>query len=208
MKVDVFDKTGKSVEKIELSESVFGVKPNEALLSQYLRILDSNQRQGTSATKTRGEVSGGGRKPWRQKGTGRARHGSIRSPIWVGGGISHGPQPKDWSLTFPKKMKRQAVVSALSLKQENKQLKVLNDLSFKKPKTKEMVEILENLKLRGKTLLVVTKSDENILKSTRNIAGLTVSLSENLNGYDLLKNANVLFVKDAIGKVQDKYNSK
>ena len=208
MKVDVFDKTGKSVEKIELSESVFGVKPNEALLSQYLRILDSSQRQGTSATKTRGEVSGGGRKPWRQKGTGRARHGSIRSPIWVGGGISHGPQPKDWSLTFPKKMKRQAVVSALSLKQENKQLKVLNDLSFKKPKTKEMVEILENLKLRGKTLLVVTKSDENILKSTRNIAGLTVSLSENLNGYDLLKNANVLFVKDAIGKVQDKYNSK
>ena len=208
MKVDVFDKTGKSVEKMELSESVFGVKPNEALLSQYLRILDSNQRQGTSATKTRSEVSGGGRKPWRQKGTGRARHGSIRSPIWVGGGISHGPQPKDWSLTFPKKMKRQAVVSALSLKQENKQLKVLNDLSFKKPKTKEMVEILENLKLRGKTLLVVTKSDENILKSTRNIAGLTVSLSENLNGYDLLKNANVLFVKDAIGKVQDKYNSK
>ena len=208
MKIDVFDKTGKSVEKMELSESVFGVKPNEALLSQYLRILDSNQRQGTSATKTRSEVSGGGRKPWRQKGTGRARHGSIRSPIWVGGGISHGPQPKDWSLTFPKKMKRQAVVSALSLKQENKQLKVLNDLSFKKPKTKEMVEILENLKLRGKTLLVVTKSDENILKSTRNIAGLTVSLSENLNGYDLLKNANVLFVKDAIGKVQDKYNSK
>ena len=208
MKIDVFDKTGKSVEKMELSESVFGVKPNEALLSQYLRILDSNQRQGTSATKTRSEVSGGGRKPWRQKGTGRARHGSIRSPIWVGGGISHGPQPKDWSLTFPKKMKRQAVVSALSLKQENKQLKVLNDLSFKKPKTKEMVEILENLKLRGKTLLVVIKSDENILKSTRNIAGLTVSLSENLNGYDLLKNANVLFVKDAIGKVQDKYNSK
>ena len=208
MKIDVFDKTGKSVEKMELSESVFGVEPNEALLSQYLRILDSNQRQGTSATKTRSEVSGGGRKPWRQKGTGRARHGSIRSPIWVGGGISHGPQPKDWSLTFPKKMKRQAVVSALSLKQENKQLKVLNDLSFKKPKTKEMVEILENLKLRGKTLLVVTKSDENILKSTRNIAGLTVSLSENLNGYDLLKNANVLFVKDAIGKVQDKYNSK
>jgi len=208
MKIDVFDKTGKSVEKMELSESVFGVEPNEALLSQYLRILDSNQRQGTSATKTRSEVSGGGRKPWRQKGTGRARHGSIRSPIWVGGGISHGPQPKDWSLTFPKKMKRQAVVSALSLKQENKQLKVLNDLSFKKPKTKEMVEILENLKLRGKTLLVVIKSDENILKSTRNIAGLTVSLSENLNGYDLLKNANVLFVKDAIGKVQDKYNSK
>ncbi|OGC47268.1 50S ribosomal protein L4 [candidate division WWE3 bacterium RIFCSPHIGHO2_01_FULL_42_13] len=207
MKIDVFDKNGKSVEKMELDESVFGAEPNRALLAQYLRIFDTNQRQGTSSTKTRAEVRGGGRKPWRQKGTGRARHGSIRSPIWVGGGISHGPQPKDWSLSFPKKMKKVAIVSALSLKQAKKQLKVLDILSFKKPKTKEMTEILGNLELRGRTLLVINKADENILKSTRNIKLLTVSTGETLNGHDLLKNTHVLFLKDAISKVQERYHS-
>lgn len=207
MKIDVFDKKGKSVEKMELDKNVFGVEPNQTLLSQYVRVFRANQRQGTSSTKERSEVRGGGRKPWRQKGTGRARHGSIRSPLWVGGGIAHGPRPKSWNLSLPKRMKRAAIVSALSLKQSKNQVKVLKNLTMKEPKTKEVVEILKNLKLRGKTLLVLDKNDANIVKSARNIEKLSVSLGENLNGYDLISNQDVLFLKDAVIKLQEKYSA-
>lgn len=205
MKIDVYDNKGKSVEKLELNESVFGVEPNKVILAQYLRVFRANQRQGTSSTKTRAEVRGGGRKPWAQKGSGRARQGSIRSPLWPGGGITHGPKPKSWNLSLPKRMRRAAIISALSLKQSKNHIKVLKNLKMKEPKTKEMIELLKNLKLRGKTLLVLDKADTNILKSAQNIKKLSVSLGENLNGFDVIANQDVLLLKDAVAKVEEKY---
>ncbi len=208
MKIDVLDIKGKSIEKIDLDVSVFGIEPNLKLLTQYLRVLSINKRQGTSSTKTRGEVSGGGKKPWRQKGTGRARHGSIRSPIWVGGGIAHGPKPKLWSLNISKKMRQKAITSALSLKVSRKQLLILDALKFKEPKTKEMSEVLKNLKVKGNVLLVLNNSEDNVLKSARNIKGLNIASVNNLNGFEILKNRNLIFVKDAVIEIEKKYATK
>ncbi|MBT6401649.1 50S ribosomal protein L4 [candidate division WWE3 bacterium] len=207
MKLDVLDNKGKSVEKIEVSDLVFGAEPNTTVMAQYLRVFNANQRQGTSSSKDRSQVRGGGRKPWAQKGTGRARAGSIRSPIWVGGGVAHGPKPKSWNLSLPKKLRKTAIVSALSLKASKGQVMVLNDLSMKAPKTKEIAELLKTLKLRGKTLLVLDKSDVNILKSASNIEKLNVSLSENLNGFDLVATQDVLFLKNAVVAVSEKYSA-
>jgi large subunit ribosomal protein L4 len=202
MKLDVLDNKGKSVEKIEVSDLVFGAEPNTTVMAQYLRVFNANQRQGTSSSKDRSQVRGGGRKPWAQKGTGRAR-----SPIWVGGGVAHGPKPKSWNLSLPKKLRKTAIVSALSLKASKGQVMVLNDLSMKAPKTKEIAELLKTLKLRGKTLLVLDKSDVNILKSASNIEKLNVSLSENLNGFDLVATQDVLFLKNAVVAVSEKYSA-
>ena len=207
MKLDVLDNKGKSVEKIEVSDLVFGAEPNTTVMAQYLRVFNANQRQGTSSSKDRSQVRGGGRKPWAQKGTGRARAGSIRSPIWVGGGVAHGPKPKSWNLSLPKKLRKTAIVSALSLKASKGQVMVLNDLSMKAPKTKEIAELLKTLKLRGKTLLVLDKRDVNILKSASNIEKLNVSLSENLNGFDLVATQDVLFLKNAVVAVSEKYSA-
>lgn len=207
MKLDVLDNKGKSVEKIEVSDLVFGAEPNTSILSQYLRVYNANQRQGTSATKQRSEVSGGGKKPWAQKGTGRARAGSTRSPVWVGGGVAHGPKPKSWSLSLPKKFKKAAIISALSLKASNNQIKVLKDLKMKEPKTKDIASLLEALELRGKTLLVLDKSDETVLKSAKNLKKVNVALSSNLSGFDLIGTQDVLFVKDAVVEVSEKYSA-
>jgi len=205
MKTDVFDKSGKKVESIELEEMVFDAKPNTALVSQYLRVFSINQYQGTSSAKTRGEVSGGGKKPWRQKGTGRARHGSIRSPIWRHGGVVHGPRPGKKYLTIPKKMRRLALVSILSDKFKNGRIKVLDGIEIKKPNTKSVFSILENLKLEGSVLFVLSEKDPNVLKSVSNLKNVKVALSDNLNGYDLLSAKNIVFIKDAVLKVQGKY---
>lgn len=205
MKIEVLDKNGKKVEDLTLAKEVFGQEVNNALLSQYIHIYRTNQRQGTSSTKTRSEVSGGGRKPWRQKGTGRARHGSIRSPIWVGGGVAHGPRPRKWSLKLSKSLRRKAMQSALSLKFNQGSLKALDSISTDKPNTQYIYNILNKLELPGKTLLVLAKGDKNILKSVSNLENADVSEMDNLNVYELISAKNVLFEKEALQNLQKKY---
>ena len=156
MKLNVLDKKGKNVGEVTLSDAVFGVTPNEDVLTRYLRILTHNQRQGTSKVKTRGEVSGGGKKPWRQKKTGRARHGSTRSPLWVGGGITHGPTPKSWTLIFPRKMRTLAIKSALSYQFINKKALIVDKFELKEPKTKALVDLLSSLKKRNISINPIT----------------------------------------------------
>lgn len=207
MKIEVFDKNGKAIEKLDLSESVFGVKPMEALLIQYLHVFKSNQRQGTSSTKDRSEVSGGGRKPWKQKGLGRARQGSIRAPQWRTGGIVHGPTPKSWNLKFPKRMKKQALISALSIKQANNALKVVSGLEITAPKTKDIVSMLTNIKSPSRALLVLTGDSNTIRKSAANVKGLKISRADNLNAYDVLSAREIIFEKDAILEVNKKYEN-
>jgi len=207
MKIEVFDKNGKVVETLELSEGVFGVSPKLELLKQYIRVYLFNQRQGTGSSKTRREVAGSGRKLWKQKKTGRARMGSIRSPLWRGGGIAHGPKPKDWRLDLPKKMRRLAVISALSIKQAQDRIFILDKLSMKQPKTKEIVGLLGRLNLPGKTLFVLDNSQANILKSCANLKNVSVGTSENLNAFEVMKSANVLFLKDAVLSVQKRFGA-
>lgn len=205
MKVKVLDKKGTKIEDITLSDEIFNIKPNESVLRQYIRVYRTNQRQGTSSTKTRSEVSGGGKKPWRQKGTGRARHGSIRSPIWVGGGVAHGPKPRPFSLKMPKKMKVLAFKSALSIKFNDKKAFVVDKLDFKEPKTNEMVKILEKLKIDGKSILIWLKKDINLVKSASNIPFLKTRFVKSLNPYDLIENENIIFIKDAVLDLDSRY---
>ncbi|MFH1648376.1 MAG: 50S ribosomal protein L4 [Patescibacteria group bacterium] len=208
MKVKVLDTKAEVIEEITLSDDVFGIEPNDTLLAQYVRVFSINQRQGTSSTKTRAEVSGGGKKPWRQKGTGRARHGSIRSPIWVGGGIAHGPRPYKPSLKMPKKMRVLAFKSVLSYKFKDKQVIVLDKVKFEKPSTKTMVEILKKLKIESTALLVWFKKDENLVKSASNILSLNTKFAGSLNTCDLLKSDNIIFIKDAVLDIEKKYLGK
>ena len=205
MKIEVLDNKGNKIEDIELDNKVFGQENNPDLLSQYIHIYRTNQRQGTSSTKTRAEVSGGGRKPWRQKGTGRARHGSIRSPIWVKGGIAHGPKPIDYALKMPKKMKKKAMQCALSNKLKDGEIKVINEIKISKPSTKDMVNLMEKVKLSEKTLVVMEKSDSNVLKSAANLPRLNVMVGDSLNVYELLNAKQVLFTKNALLNLQKKY---
>lgn len=204
-KIEVFDQNGKKAEDITLSEDVFGQKVKTDLLKQYLHIWETNQRQGTVSTKTRAEVRGGGKKPWRQKGTGRARHGSIRSPIWVHGGISHGPKPKSWSLSLPKKMKNTAMISCLSGKYQAGEIKVVQDLKFEKPNTKKMAQFFENLGLQGKTLLVLAQKEDAVTKSARNLPNAETALVENLNIYNLFNCKNVILTKESLKNLEKKY---
>ncbi len=208
MKLQVLDKKGKNIEEITLKDSVFKAEINKDLLAQYIYIYTSNQRQGTSSTKDRSEVSGGGKKPWRQKGTGRARVGSIRSPLWRHGGVTHGPNPKSWNLKLSKRLKQQAMISALSAKVSSNTLKILDDLSIKTPKTKEISNLMKTLELKGKILFVLAKNDQAILKSSANIKNISISQASNLNVYELLRAKNVLFLKKAIEEVEKKYANK
>ncbi|KKS16862.1 MAG: 50S ribosomal protein L4 [candidate division WWE3 bacterium GW2011_GWB1_41_6] len=208
MKIDVLDIKGKKVDEITLKKEIFGIEPNETVLAQYVRVYRTNQRQGTSSTLNRGEVSGGGKKPWKQKGTGRARVGSTRNPIWVHGGVAHGPKPKDWTLKLPKKVKRLALISALSSAVEKKKLTVLDKIEIESPKSKLVSEIVKNLDLKGSTLIVLNEKNDNLLLGSRNILGLNPTLLNNLNAYDILNARNVVFMKDAILGVQKKYENK
>ena len=171
-KIDVYNIEGKKVSDLELNEEVFGIKPNEKIVHSVLVNYLANQRQGTANTKTRSEVSGGGRKPWRQKGTGRARQGSIRAPQWFKGGIALGPKPRDYRYTVNKKERRLAIKSVLSSKVLENNLVVVDSLPFKEIKTKNMVKALENLKVEGKALIVLPEKNENVQKSARNIEGI------------------------------------
>ncbi|MBP2651558.1 MAG: rplD [Firmicutes bacterium] len=203
-KVAVYDITGATTGEIELNESVFGVDVNEALLHQAVVMQLASQRLGTAATKTRGMVRGGGRKPWKQKGTGRARAGTIRSPLWVGGGTVFGPHPRSYAFSMPRKARRLALKAALSAKVMAGELLVMEDINFSEPKTKSAVAMLNNLKVAGeKTLIITGEVNDNVEKSSRNLPGIRNITSQGLNVYDILYHGKVLVTKDAISKIEE-----
>ena len=204
-KVDVYDINGKKVSDVELNEKVFGIEPNETIVHEVLVNYLANQRQGTQSTKTRAEVRGGGRKPWRQKGTGRARQGSIRAPQWIKGGIALGPKPRSYKYTVNKKERRLAIKSMLSMKVLEQSLVVVDKLAFNEIKTKNMANALTNLKVTGKTLIMLPEKDEKIQKSSRNIEGVKTTLVNTINVYDLLKYNNLVVTLDTIKKLEEVY---
>ena len=204
-KVDVYDIKGKKVSDVELAEAIFGIEPNEAIVHSVLVNYLANQRQGTQSTKTRAEVRGGGRKPWRQKGTGRARQGSIRAPQWIKGGIALGPKPRSYKYTVNKKEKRLAIKSILSSKVLENELVVVDSLDLKEIKTSKMAKALTNLKVEGKSLIVLPEKNENVQKSARNIEGVKTSLVNTINVYDLLKYKNLIITLDTVKKLEEVY---
>ena len=204
-KIDVYDITGKKVSEVELKEEIFGIKPNEDLVHAAVVNYLANQRQGTQSTKTRAEVRGGGRKPWRQKGTGRARQGSIRAPQWIKGGIALGPKPRSYRYTINKKERRIAIKSVLSSKVLENQLTVVDKIAFDEIKTKNMVTALNNLKVEGKTLIMLPEKNENVQKSARNIEGVKTILVNTINVYDLLKYNKLVVTLDAVKKLEEVY---
>ena len=204
-KVDVYDLKGKKVSDIELAENVFGIELNENIVHSVLVNYLANQRQGTQSTKTRAEVSGGGKKPWRQKGTGRARQGSTRSPQWIKGGIALGPKPRSYKYTVNKKERRLAIKSILSSKVLEKELTVVDKLEIKEIKTKTMVKALTDLKVEGKTLIVLPEKNENVQKSARNIEGVKTSLVNTINVYDLLKYNKLVLTVDSVKNLEEVY---
>ena len=204
-KIDVYSIEGKKVKEVELNEAVFGIEPNEAIVHSVLVNFLANQWQGTQNTKTRSEVRGGGRKPWRQKGTGRARQGSIRAPQWIKGGIALGPKPRSYYYTVNKKEKQLAIRSVLSSKVLENSLVVVDALEMKEIKTKEMVKVLNNLKVEGKTLMLLAEKNENVQKSARNIEGVKTTLVNTINVYDLLKYKNLVITLDTVKKLEEVY---
>ncbi len=204
-KIDVYNIEGKKVSDIELADSVFGIEPNEKIVHSVLVNYMANQRQGTSNTKTRAEVAGGGRKPWKQKGTGRARQGSIRAPQWFKGGIALGPKPRDYSYRVNKKERRLAIRSVLSSKVLENNLVVVDAMNFDAIKTKNMISALNNLKVEGKTLIVLPEKNENVQKSARNIEGVKTSLVNTINVYDLLKYNKLVLTVDAVKNLEEVY---
>ena len=204
-KVDVYDIKGKKVSDIELADSVFGIEPNENIVHAVLVNYLANQRQGTQSTKTRAEVRGGGKKPWRQKGTGRARQGSIRAPQWIKGGIALGPKPRSYKYTVNKKEKRLAIKSVLSSKVIEKELTVVDKLELKEIKPKSMVKALTALKVEGKTLIIVPEKNTNVVMSARNIEGVKTITANNINVFDLLKYNNLILPVDTVKKLEEVY---
>ena len=203
--VALYNISGKQVGEIELNENIFGVDVNVEAMQQVVKMYLANQRQGTQSALTRAEVRGGGIKPWRQKGTGRARHGSIRSPQWKKGGIVFAPKPRSYRYTVPKKIKRIAMKSALSSKVNENSIVVIEELNFDAPKTKQVVSLLENLKIDSKALIVLADSNENVVKSARNIEGVKATFVNTLNVYDILKYDKFVITKDAVKKVEEVY---
>ena len=202
--VGLFNKEGKKVGDFQLNENIFGTEINENAMHQVVVALLANKRQGTQSAKTRAEVRGGGIKPWRQKGTGRARQGSIRAPQWIKGGIVFAPRPRDYRMAIPKSMKRVAMMSALSSKVQEGQMLVVEDLAFDSIKTKNVVNMLNAMEAK-KTLIVTAESNEVVYKSARNIEGVAVIPANNINVYDLLKFEKVVMTKDAVSKIEEVY---
>jgi large subunit ribosomal protein L4 len=209
MQLDIYKKDGSlSGEKITLSPDIFEITPNDHAIYQAVRVYRANQRQGTHKTKTYGEVSGSGKKLWRQKHTGRARIGALRSPLWKGGGTIFGPVPHDYSMKLPKQVKQLARKSALSVKAKESAIKIIEDFSFEKPATKEMVTILKALKLSDKkTLLLVTAKDEKVYKSGRNIEKFNVLEAAKASTYELLDNQFLLIQKSAVEVIEKIFNT-
>ena len=204
-KVTVFDMAGKNVGEIELSDAIFGITPNTSVMHDAVVNYLANQRQGTQSTKTRTEVAGGGRKPWRQKGTGHARQGSIRAPQWRHGGIALGPKPRDYSYSLNKKVKRLAMKSAFSSKAQAGEIVVLDALKLDQIKTKSIVEMLKALGADRKALIVMPEVDNTVVMSARNISGVKTALVNTLNVYDILNYDKFIVVKDAVAKIEEVY---
>ncbi len=204
-KVALYNIQGEQVGSVQLDDKIFGAEINEAVLHQVVVNQLANKRQGTQSTKTRGEVRGGGIKPWKQKGTGRARQGSIRAPQWIKGGIALGPKPRNYKYTLPKKVRRIAMRSALSSKVQENNVLVLEDLKFEEIKTKRMAELLGKLDIDSKVLIVLPEKNELVQKSARNIPGVKTTLVNTLNVYDILKHEKFVITKDAVTKVEEVY---
>ncbi|KQL34564.1 50S ribosomal protein L4 [Psychrobacillus sp. FJAT-21963] len=202
-KVSLFNQAGSSVGEIELNDKVFGIEPNESVLFEAIIAQRASLRQGNHKVKNRSEVAGGGRKPWKQKGTGRARQGSIRSPQWRGGGIVFGPTPRSYSYKLPKKVRRLALLSALSSKVNEESIVVLEGLAFDAPKTKELVKVLSNLSIDKKALFVTADLDENVALAARNIPGITVVSATGINVLDLVGHEKLVMTKAAVEKVEE-----
>ena len=203
--ISVFDMTGKQVSETELNDAVFGITPNEGVMHAAVVDYLANQRQGTQSTLTRTEVSGGGRKPWRQKGTGHARQGSTRAPQWVHGGIALGPKPRDYGYELNKKVKRLAMKSALSTKVIDNNMIVLDALTLDSFKTKTVVDMLKALGVEGKALIVTAEADTKVIKSAANIPGVKTAAVNTLNVYDILNYDKFIVVKTAVGKIEEVY---
>ena len=204
-KINVYNIEGKKVNDVELKEDIFGIIPNEELVHSVIVNYLANQRQGTQSTKTRAEVRGGGKKPWRQKGTGRARQGSIRAPHWVGGGIALGPKPRSYSYKLNKKERRLAIKSCLSSKVIENELTVVDKFEFNAIKTKEVAKMLNSLKLEGKTLILLPEKNEIIQKSARNIKGVKTLSVNTINAYDLVNYKNLVVTLDTVKRLEEVY---
>ena len=204
-KIDVYDIKGKKVSDLELNEEIFGIEPNENVVHSVLINYLANQRQGTQSTKTRSEVSGGGRKPWKQKGTGRARQGSIRAPQWIKGGIALGPKPRSYKYTVNKKERRLAIKSVLSSKVLENSLVVVYKMDLKEIKTKTMVKALADLKVTESALILLPEKNETVQKSARNIENVKTSLVNTINVYDLLKYKKLVVTVDTVKKIEEVY---
>ena len=202
--VAIFNMSGSKVGTMELSETIFGQEVNVPAMHAYVTAYLANQRQGTQSAKTRAEVSGGGKKPWRQKGTGRARQGSTRSPQWTHGGVVFAPKPRDYRLSLNKKLKRVALKSALSAKVASEKFIVLDSLKLSAPKTREMVKVLENLKIKS-ALIITPAVDETVLRASNNIPGVQTTTVGTLNTYEVLKYDAVIATRDAVEKVEEVY---
>ncbi|WP_210471055.1 50S ribosomal protein L4 [Sporosarcina sp. 6E9] len=202
-KVSVLSQTGSSVGEIELNDAIFGIEPNEAILFEALVQQRASLRQGNHKVKNRSEVAGGGRKPWRQKGTGRARQGSIRSPQWRGGGVVFGPTPRSYSYKLPRKVRRIALLSALSSKVREENVIVLDQLAFDAPKTKEFVQVLKDLSINKKALIVTADLDETVALSARNIPGISVVTASSINVLDIVAHEKFVVTKAAVEKIEE-----
>ncbi len=201
----VLDVNGKEVSKIELSDAVFGIEPNKTVMHEAVVCFLANQRQGTQSTKTRAEVSGGGKKPWRQKGTGRARQGSTRSPQWTHGGVALGPKPRDYTKSMNKKAKRLAILSALSSKVQSGELVIIDKLEMTEYKTKAMIKVLSALEATKKPLIVMPTKNEFVVGSANNIPGVKTALTNTINVYDILNSGKFILTVDAVKKLEEVY---
>ncbi|MBQ7132250.1 MAG: 50S ribosomal protein L4 [Oscillospiraceae bacterium] len=205
MQISVYDMTGKQVSETELRDEIFGIEPNESVMHAMVVNYLANQRQGTQSTLTRTEVRGGGRKPWRQKGTGRARQGSIRAPQWYHGGVALGPKPRSYNYTLNKKVRRLAMKSALSTKVIDSNIVVLDAIKAEEFKTKTIVAMLDALKIEGKALIVLPEVDQKVIKSAANIPGIKTTLATTLNVYDILNYDKFVVTTDALAKIEEVY---
>ena len=203
--VALYNMEGTKTGSMEVSDAIFAAEVNNAVLHQVVVNYLANQRQGTQSTKTRTEVRGGGIKPWRQKGTGRARQGSIRAPQWVGGGVALGPKPRSYRFSVNKKVKRLAIKSVLTSKVQENEIIVLDSLSFEAPKTKDMVNVLKNIKAAKKAIIVMDEKDENVIKSAANIPGVKTTLVSTMNTYEVLNATSFIVTKEAVKKIEEVY---
>ena len=205
-KVTMLNMAGNEAGAIELKDEIFGIEPNQYAVHAVVKNILANRRQGTQSAKTRAEVRGGGRKPFRQKGTGRHRQGSSTDPSQVGGGIVFAPKPRSYRYTLPKKMRRLAMLSALSSKVKENEIIVMDEIKFEAPKTKEMVKMLENIKAGKKALIVMAEKDDNVIRSAANIPGIRTALVSTMNVYDIINHTNFIVTKEAVEKIEEVYS--